>query len=163
AAAAAVAGKVAIYIIVFMGWGVLVTFYLAGLRGWPVLGSPMMMLAGYAAMYLAYVGVTLLATGLTLSMGKALSIAGLYAGASFAFAGAIFPIESASGFARLWSAILPYTAFAKLLAEQWMMGSPAAVSLPHIFVLLLFLGVGAAAGLPRYIAAAGNPAVWGRR
>ncbi|HEV7311188.1 ABC transporter permease [Sphingopyxis sp.] len=163
AAAAAVAGKVAIYIIVFMGWGVLVTFYLAGLRGWPVLGSPMMMLAGYAAMYLAYVGVTLLAIGLTLSMGKALSIAGLYAGASFAFAGAIFPIESASGFARLWSAILPYTAFAKLLAEQWMMGSPAAVSLPHIFVLLLFLGVGAAAGLPRYIAAAGNPAVWGRR
>lgn len=162
-AAAAVAGKVAIYLVVFMGWGVLVTFYLAGLRGWPVLGSPLVLLAGYAAMYLAYVGVTLLATSLTLSMGKALSIAGLYAGASFAFAGAIFPIESASGFARLWSAILPYTAFAKLLAEQWMMGSPAGISVPHILVLLIFLGVGAAVGLPRYIAAAGTPAVWGRR
>lgn len=162
-AAAAVAGKVAVYLAVFMAWGVLVTFYLAGLRGWPILGSPMLLLAGYCAMYLAYVGVTLLVTGLTLSMGKALSVAGLYAGASFAFAGAIFPIESASGFARLWSAILPYTAFAKLLAEQWMMGSPAAISLPHLLVLLLFLGVGAAAGLPRYIAAAGMPAVWGRR
>lgn len=162
-AAAAVAGKVAVYLAIFMAWAVLVTGYLAGLRGWPVLGSPMLLLAGYAAMYLAYVGVTLLVTGLTLSMGKALSVAGLYAGASFAFAGAIFPIESASGFARLWSAILPYTAFAKLLAEQWMMGSPATVSLPHLLVLLLFLGVGAAAGLPRYIAAAGTPAVWGRR
>jgi ABC-2 type transport system permease protein len=162
-ATAAVAGKVAIYLIIFMGWSVLATGYLAGLRGWPVLGSPMMLFAGYAAMYLAYVGVTLLAVGATLSMSKALSIAGLYAGASFAFAGAIFPIESASGFARLWSAILPYTAFAKLLAEQWMMGSPVTVSFPHLLVLLIFLGVGAAVGLPRYIAAAGMPEVWGRR
>jgi len=162
-AAAAVAGKIAVYFIVFMAWGVLATAYLAGLRGWPILGSAMMLFAGYAAMYLAYVGVAVLAVGLTLSMSRALSIAGLYAGASFAFAGAIFPIESASAFARVWSAILPYTAFAKLLAEQWMMGSGAVVSLPHLFVMLLFLGVGAAAGLPRYLAAAGKPAVWGRR
>lgn len=162
-AAAAVAGKVAIYLIVFMGWSILATGYLAGLRGWPVLGSPSMLFAGYAAMYLAYVGVTLLAVGVTLSMSRALSIAGLYAGASFAFADAIFPIESASGFARLWSAMLPYTAFAKLLAEQWMMGSPAVVSFPHLFILLIFLGVGAVVGLPRYIAAARTPRVWGRR
>ena len=162
-AATAVAGKIAVYFIVFMAWGVLATAYLAGLRGWPILGSGMMLFAGYAAMYLAYVGVAVLAVGLTLSMSRALSIAGLYAGASFAFAGAIFPIESASAFARVWSAILPYTAFAKLLAEQWMMGSGVAVSLPHLFVMLLFLGVGAAAGLPRYLAAAGKPEVWGRR
>jgi len=162
-AAAAVAGKITVYFIVFMAWGVLATAYLAGLRGWPILGSAIMLFAGYAAMYLAYVGVAVLAVGLTLSMSRALSIAGLYAGASFAFAGAIFPIESASAFARVWSAILPYTAFAKLLAEQWMMGSGVAVSLPHLFVMLLFLAVGAAAGLPRYLAAAGKPAVWGRR
>lgn len=162
-AAAAVAGKVAVYLVAFMGWGVLATGYLAGLRGWPVLGSPSMLLAGYAAMYLAYLGVALLVTGLTLSMGRALSMAGLYAGASFAFAGAIFPLESASRFAQVWSALLPYTAFAKLLAEQWMMGSPAAVSLPHMFVLLIFLAVGTAVGLPRYVAVAGTPAVWGQR
>ncbi|EQA98041.1 ABC transporter permease [Sphingobium baderi] len=163
AAVAAIAGKVSVYVVIFMGWALLATSYLAGLRGWPVLGSPVMLLAGYAAMYLAYVGVTLLVTGLTLSMGKSLSIAGLYAGASFAFAGAIFPIESASLFAQVWSAILPYTAFAKLLAEQWMMGSPAMVSLPHILVLLIFLFVGSGIGLPRYIAAATTPGVWGRQ
>ncbi|BAV65448.1 ABC transporter permease [Sphingobium cloacae] len=162
-AMAAIAGKAAIYVLIFMGWGLLATGYLAGLRGWPVLGSLSMVLAGYAAMYLAYLGVTVLVTGLTLSMGRALSVAGLYAGASFAFAGAIFPIESASAFARLWSALLPYTAFAKLLAEQWMMGSPVAVSMPHVLVMLIFLGVGLAAGLPRYIAAAGTPDLWGRR
>jgi len=163
AAVAAVAGKVAVYLAVFMGWSVMATGYLAGLRGWPVLGSSLMLFAGYAAMYLAYLGVTLLVTGLTLSMGKALSVAGIYAGASFAFAGAIFPIESASRFAQVWSALLPYSAFAKLLAEQWMMGSPVAVSVSQIFVLLAFLVVGAAVGLPRYIAAARTPAVWGRR
>lgn len=162
-AGAAVAGKTAVYFVLFMGWGVLATGYLAGLRGWPVLGSPAMLFAGYAAMYLAYLGVTLLITGLTLSMGKSLSVAGLYAGASFAFAGAIFPLESASRFAQLWSALLPYSTFAKLLAEQWMMGSPISVSLPHLLVLLVFLLVGAAVGLPRYIAAAGKPEVWGRR
>ncbi|WP_136162515.1 ABC transporter permease [Sphingomonas flavalba] len=162
-AAAAAAGKIAVYLAIFMAWGVVATGYLAGLRGWPILGSPMMILCGYAAMYLAYAGVTVLVTAVTLSMGKALSATGLYAGASFAFAGAIFPIESASLFARLWSALLPYTAFAKLLAEQWMMGAPAGVSVPQLAIMLAFLLVGAVAGLPRYIAAASRPAVWGRR
>lgn len=162
-AVAAVAGKVAVYIVAFMAWSAVATGYLVGVRGWPVLGSPLMLFAGYAAMYLAYAGVALLVTGLTLSMSKTLSMTGLYAGASFAFAGAIFPIESASLFARLWSALLPYTAFAKLLAEQWMMGSPAAASWPHIAIMLIFLVVGAGIGFPRYTAAATTPAVWGRR
>ncbi|MDA4833444.1 hypothetical protein NY536_18570, partial [Enterobacter hormaechei] len=80
--------------------------YLAGLRGWPIAGSPLLIGAGYAVMYMAYVGVGLLFVGLTLTMSSALSAAGLYAGASFAFAGAVFPVESASGFARVWSALL---------------------------------------------------------
>ncbi len=162
-AAMRIAGKIAPYFLVFMGWGALATAYLAVGRGWPVMGSTALLLAGYAAMYLAYVGVALLFAGLTLSMGSALSLTGLYAGASFAFAGAIFPIEAASAFARLWSALLPYTAFAQLLAEQWMMGSPVVVSLRHLLVMLIFLPVGLVIGLPRYIAAAAQPDSWGRR
>lgn len=162
-AMASVAGKVAVYLALFMVWSALATGYLAGLRGWPILGSPLLLLAGYAAMYLAYLGVALLVTGVTLTMSQALSATGLYAGASFAFAGAIFPLESASRFAQAWSALLPYTAFAKLLVEQWMMGSPATVSVPHILVLLIFLAVGVAIGLPRYLAAATRPGTWGRR
>lgn len=158
-----IAGKIAPYLLVFMGWGALATAYLAIGRGWPVTGSIVLLLAGYAAMYLAYVGVAILFAGLTLSMGSTLSLTGLYAGASFAFAGAIFPIEAASAFARLWSALLPYTAFAQLLAEQWMMGSPALVSLRHLLVMLVFLPAGLAIGLPRYLAAATRPDTWGRR
>jgi ABC-2 type transport system permease protein len=160
---AAVAGKLAPYLVIFTGWGLLATGYLAGLRGWPVAGSVMLLLVGYIAMYLAYIGVTLLVVGLTLSMGKALSIAGLYAGASFAFAGAIFPVESASAFARLWSALLPYSAFAKLLAEQWVMGAPAMDSVWQVVVMLAFLLVGTGIGLPLYLAASRRPQSWGRR
>ena len=53
--------------------------------------------------------------------------------------------------------------FARLVAEQWMMGSPAAVSFPQVLIMLVFLAVGAAIGLPRYIHAAATPAAWGRR
>lgn len=162
-AAAAVAGKLTPYLAIFTLWGLLAIGYVAGLRGWPVAGSVAMLLAGYAAMYLAYIGVSLLVVGLTLTMGKALSVAGLYAGASFAFAGAIFPVESASAFARLWSALLPYPAFAKLLAEQWIMGTAAAYSLRQVVVMLAFLLVGAGIGLPRYLRAARRPETWGRR
>ena len=162
-AAAAVAGKLAPYLAIFTGWGLLAVGYVAGLRGWPVAGSVAMLIAGYAAMYLAYVGVSLLVLGLSLSMGKALSAAGLYAGASFAFAGAIFPVESASAFARLWSALLPYSAFAKLLAEQWIMGASIRQSMWQVLAMLAFLLAGGAIGLPRYIVAARRPDTWGRR
>ena len=162
-ATAAVAGKLAPYLAIFTGWGLLAIGYLAGLRGWPVAGSVAMLLTGYGAMYLAYIGVTLLIVGLTLTMSKALSVAGLYAGASFAFAGAIFPVESASAFARLWSALLPYSAFAKLLAEQWIMGAPVGQSLWQVLVMLAFLLVGGGIGLPRDLAAARQPETWGRR
>ena len=104
-----------------------------------------------------------LIVGLTLSMGQALSMTALYAGASFAFAGAVFPIESASAFARVWSALLPYTTFARLVAEQWMMGAPAAMSVKLLLILMTFAVVGFGLGLPRYLAASRKPDVWGRR
>lgn len=161
--AMAVAGKLAPYVLVFMLWGLLATAYLAGLRGWAVNGSLLMIITAYLAMYLAYAGVALLIVGVSRSMIRSLSLTGLYAGASFAFAGAIFPIESASQFAQVWSAILPYTWFARVLVEQWSMASPAAVSWPPLGIMLLFLLPGLAIGLPRYLASAAQPEVWGQR
>ena len=160
---ARVAGKLTPYLAAFMAWGLAACLYLATVRGWPIAGSLAMVMAGYSAMYLAYVGVALLFVGLTASMAQSLSLTGIYAGASFAFAGAIFPVESASAFARVWSALLPFTAFANLWAEQFVMASPVAVSLRQILVLLVFLAVGAAIGLPRYLHAAQRPDLWGKR
>lgn len=148
---------------IFLVWGALATIYLAAFRGWPVEGSVGLLLAGYVGLYLAYAGMATLIVGLTLSMGQALSMTALYAGASFAFAGAVFPIESASAFARVWSALLPYTTFARLVAEQWMMGAPAAMSVNLLLILMTFAVVGFGLGLPQYLAASRKPDVWGRR
>ncbi|MEZ5986005.1 MAG: ABC transporter permease [Hyphomonas sp.] len=162
-AASAIAGKLAPYGLVFMVWGGLATSYLAVLRGWPIHGSLPLIMAGYLAMYAAYAGIALFIVGLTRSMLQSLSMSGLYAGASFAFAGAIFPIQSASSFAQFWSAILPYTWFAKLLSEQWSMASPPSVSLGHIGIMMFMALAGTVMGLPSYIRSASQPASWGRR
>lgn len=160
---AALAGKAAPYLAAFMGWGLIATLWLAGVRGWPFAGSPMLLIAGYAAMYLAYLGVSLLLLGATRTLSQSLSLTGIYAGASFAFAGAIFPLEQASAFAAVWGNALPYTHFARLLARTWIAeGSAVAVSLPLLAMLGIAL-VTAVPGVRLYLKAARDPASWGRR
>ncbi|WP_296720668.1 ABC transporter permease [Erythrobacter sp.] len=160
---AALAGKAAPYLAVFMGWGLLATFWLSGVRGWQFAGSFTLFMAGYAAMYLAYLGVAVLLLGATRTLSQSLSITGLYAGASFAFAGAIFPLEQASAFARVWAGALPYTHFARLLARTWIAeGSAMAVAAP----LLAMLGIALVTAVPGailYLRAARDPDSWGRR
>ena len=114
-------------------------------------------------MYTAYSAIALALVGVTRSMMQSLSVAGIYAGASFAFTGAIFPIQFASGFARVWSQILPFTWFTKVLNGQWSMAGPPEVAIGYIGILCLFTGLGTLIGLPGYINAATQPAVWGRR
>lgn len=160
---AALAGKAAPYLAAFMGWGLLAAVWLAGVRGWPFAGSPVLLMTGYAAMYLAYLGVSLLLLGVTRTLSQSLSLTGIYAGASFAFAGAIFPLEQASAFAAVWGNALPYTHFARLLARTWIAeGSAVAVALPLVAMLGIAL-VTAVPGVRLYLKAARDPASWGRR
>lgn len=160
---AAVAGKLIPYFAIFMAWSAAALIYIAAIRGWGVAGSSTIIMFGYFVMYLAYAGVAIVIVGVTASMAQSLSTAGLYAGASFAFAGAIFPIESASGFAQIWSALLPYTAFAKLHVEQLSLGTPGLISVRQILVMLIFFVVGFLIGMPAYLRAARQPKTWGRR
>ncbi|NCP12611.1 MAG: ABC transporter permease [Sphingomonadales bacterium] len=160
---AALAGKSMPYLAVFMGWGLLATFWLAGVRGWHFVGSFSLFVTGYAAMYLAYLGVAVLLTGATRTLSQSLSITGLYAGASFAFAGAIFPLEQASAFARVWASALPYTHFARLLVRTWIAeGSTMAVAGPLLAMLGIAL-VTVVPGVILYLRAARDPGSWGRR
>jgi ABC-2 type transport system permease protein len=160
---AALAGKAAPYLLVFMLWGMAALGWLAGVRGWAIAGSSLLLLAGYLALYLAYLGVALLLVGATRTMSQSLSITGLYAGASFAFAGAVFSLDQASGFARLWGNTLPFTHFGRLVALNWVADAPLAVAAAP---LLPMLAVGLLAGIPGavlYLRAARDPASWGRR
>lgn len=160
---AALAGKVAPYVLWFLLWGMATTCYLAIARGWPIAGSASSLMAGYLAMYLGYVGVSLLIVGATRSMGQSLSLTGIFAGASFAFAGAIFPIDQASGFAQFWSTILPYSHFAQLIAREWIADADVAAAMRPIAAMLLIAFVAGVPGVWLYLRAARDPASWGRR
>ena len=160
---AALAGKAAPYVLAFMAWGAAVTGYLAGLRGWTLAGGPLLLMAGYLAMFAAYAGVSLLLLGLTRCMSQSLSLTGLYAGASFAFAGAIFPVDQASGFAKVWAEVLPFTHFARLLALDWIAGAPARVAAVPLLPLGLIALVTATPGAWLYMRASRRPQDWGKR
>jgi ABC-2 type transport system permease protein len=88
---------------------------------------------------------------------------GLYAGASFAFTGAFFPTAGAPLLAQVWSALLPFTHFAKLQAEQWLMDAPASVSLVHVLTLIAFIAAFSVPGFLLYARSARQPDDWGRR
>jgi ABC-2 type transport system permease protein len=63
----------------------------------------------------------------------------IYGGSSMSFAGVTLPVNTASWFTRLWSDLLPYTAYAKLQTQQWIIGSPWHISLKQVSILLLFV------------------------
>lgn len=159
----AIAGKAAPYLVAFMLWGMAVTAYLAGVRGWALAGGPGVLMAGYLAMFAAYAAVSLLLIGVTRCMSQSLSLTGLYAGASFAFAGAIFPIDQASGFAQIWAEILPFTHFARLLALDWVAGAPVSVAAAPLWPMAVIILATGIPGLWLFLRAARRPQDWGRR
>jgi ABC-2 type transport system permease protein len=162
-APAAVLGKLAPYVLVFTAYALLGSLYMSKLRGWPLAGSAALLVLAQMLLMGAYAAAAVLFVGLTKTMSQALSFAGLYAGASFAFAGAFFPTTGASPVVQLWSATLPFTHFAKLQAEQFLMGAPLAVSLPRLGTLCVFVVAFAVPGAMLYLKAARRPEDWGRR
>ena len=160
---AAMAGKAAPYVLAFMVWGALATAYLAGLRGWTLAGGSALLMTGYLAMFVAYTGVALLLVGATRCMSQSLSLTGLYAGASFAFAGAIFPVDQASSFAKVWAEILPFTHFARLIALDWVSGAEASVAAAPLLPLAIITLVTGVPGVSLFLRASRRPHDWGRR
>lgn len=159
----AMAGKAAPYFIAFMLWGLAVTAYLAGTRGWALANGAGLLTLGYLAMFAAYAGVSLLLLGITRCMSQSLSLTGLYAGASFAFAGAIFPVDQASGFAQIWAEILPFTHFARLLALDWVAGAPWAIGSAPLWPMCVIAAATGVPGLWLFLRASRRPDDWGRR
>lgn len=159
----AVLGKTAPYFLLFTLYGVAGLVWLAAIRGSGVAGAVAVLMLGQALMYLAYAAIALLLVAATRNMASALSMAGLYAGTSLAFSGATFPLQGAPWFTRLWSELLPFTAYLKLQAQQLDMGSSLAVSAWPLGVLLLFVLIPGVGGVVLLGRASRDPASWGRR
>ncbi|MDB5765390.1 MAG: hypothetical protein JWQ61_204 [Collimonas fungivorans] len=159
----AVTGKLFPYVLLFLLYGAFSLAWIAGIRGAGVTGSVLILLLGYLLMLAAYAGVALLFVGATRNMGTALSLTGIYAGTSLAFSGGSFPVLEAPVFVRVWNAILPYTHYVQLQAQQLDFATPWTDSLPQLLILLLFIAVAGGLGLLLYGRAARNPAAWGLR
>lgn len=137
---ATVLGGVAVYVLVIGLWTMLWAGFM-GLRGWTVAGNAWALVAGGLLLYTAYGFLAASVVLLTKSATKSFGILAVYGGSSLSFAGISLPLNNASAFTQTWSALLPYTHFARLQTEQWVIGSPLWVSLPHLGVLLAFNGV----------------------
>lgn len=160
--AGAVAGKAAPYVAAFTLYSAASTAWLAA-RGGGVAGSLAALTAAQFLMYLAYAGIGLLLVGLTRSMGQALSLAGIYAGTSLAFADGTFALDGGLLFARVWNALLPYAAYVHIQRQQLDIGAPWLDSARWFAALAAFIIVAGGGGLALYARAARDPAAWGRR
>lgn len=156
---AAIAGKLAPYIVLFSLYGALGVLYLAYLRGDGVAGSLALLMLGQPLLYLASAAVALLFVGVTRDMGTALSAVGLSIGTALAFSGATFPVIDAPLFTRVWNLLLPLTAYIKLQTQQQFIGSAWTVSLWPLGTLALMIVVAGGIGGWRLIVAARAPAV----
>lgn len=157
---AAVAGKLLPYVVVYTLFS-LVALALFTANGWPVAGSGWLLVAAHVLLYLAYAGIGLLFVGLTRKMLMSLSLIGLYAGASLAFSGALFPTQGAPLFTRLFSAMTPFHWFTRAQAQQLESAAPVAATLPLLGVLLLFALVSFGLALPLLKGLTRDPASWG--
>ncbi len=119
----ALAGKLAPYILIFTLHGVLSLLWLEKARGWNIGGSIAVLIAGQLLLYLAYALIGVLVLGVVKRMSTALSVAGIYAGTGLAFCGGIFPVEGAPLFTRIWSALLPFSAYVRLQTQQLYLGA----------------------------------------
>ncbi|WP_240919199.1 ABC transporter permease [Acidovorax sp. HDW3] len=160
---AALVGKLLIACLSLWACTMAALLYLAQLRGWAVAGS--MAWIGLALALLVAVSLAAGAalSGLTLSLRTALSGAGFFSAPAFAFCGVAYPLLAMSPGARTWAEAMPYTHYARLQLEQWLMGAPLAQSLPTIAALglaTLVLLAAASAGLARGLR---QPQRWGGR
>ena len=159
---AAVMGKLLPYYLVYTLFGVAALAAFSA-HGWPVAGSAWLLIAAHALLYLAYAGIGVLFVGLTRSMMMSLSLIGVYAGASLAFSGALFPTAGAPLFTRVFSAMTPYRWFAQAQAQQLESAAPVGATLPLLGIMLVFALVAFGLGLPLVKGLARDPGSWGRR
>ena len=131
-------GKILVYVTVFWLWTTVWMVWLVGIRGWFVSGNLPLLLSGLWLFYLAYALIAAALVLQTQDMARTFGILAVYGGSSMSFAGVTLPLNNAPWFTQFWSNIIPYTPYIRLQTEQWVVGSPAVTSLPHLAVLLLY-------------------------
>lgn len=135
----ALLGKISIYLGVICLWTWVWLAWLVNVRGWNIAGSVAGVLLAQFLLYLAYALFGAMVALKTKDANKSFGILAIYGGSSMSFAGVSLPVNNAPRFTQIWSEIIPFTSFARLQVEQWVIGSPLGVSLPNVGILLIFI------------------------
>lgn len=136
---AALFGKISVYVAVIGFYTALWLVWLMVVRGWWVAGSLAMLVVGYGLFYLSYALFAAMVVLVNKDAGKSFGILAIYGGSSMSFAGVSLPLNNAPRFTQIWSEIIPFTSFARLQTQTWVMGSPNMVVVPNLLILLLFV------------------------
>jgi len=126
------------YVLIFSFWTWLWMLWLIEIRGWFVAGQLWMILLGQFLLYSAYAFISSSVVLATRDLAKSFGFIAVYGGSSLSFAGVTLPLNNAPLFTQFWSNIIPYTPYAKLQTEQWVIGSPVSISLLPIAVLAFY-------------------------
>lgn len=126
------------YILIFSAWTWLWMIWLIGIRGWFVSGHLWLILAAQILLYSAYAFLSNAIVLATKNLSKTFGFIAVYGGSSLSFAGVTLPLNNAPLFTKFWAHIIPYTPYAKLQTEQWVIGSPLSSSLQPFAVLLIY-------------------------
>ena len=160
--APAILGKLAIAFAAFVLQAMLVAILFGAVRGWPVMGSAVAIIAGTLLLITAYLAMGLFFVAFAPSLRTALSVCAFVTAPAFAFTGQGFPSMSMPFAARLWAEALPLSHFTHLLNNTWLAGAPLRYSMGQLGVLLLFtLGFGPL-GYLRLARRVQQPESWGQ-
>ncbi len=114
---------------IFTAWTWAWMFWLIVFRGWFVQGSLLLILLGQLFFYTAYAFISSTVVLATRDLTKSFGFIAVYGGSSLSFAGVTLPLNNAPMFTKFWANIIPYTPYAKLQTEQWVIGSPISISI----------------------------------
>lgn len=135
----ALISKNIIYILIFCAWTWVWMLWLVEYRGWFIAGSLWMILIGQILFYSAYAFLSSAIVLVTQDLTKSFGIIAVYGGSSLSFAGVTLPLNNAPAFTQFWANIIPFTPYAQLQTEQWVMGSPIHISLQPLMILVLYV------------------------
>lgn len=126
------------YVLIFSLWTWAWMFWLIEFRGWFIQGSLWIILLGQLFFYSAYAFISSTVVLATKDLAKSFGFIAVYGGSSLSFAGVTLPLNNAPMFTKFWANIIPYTPYAKLQTEQWVIGSPLNISVTPLITLMIY-------------------------
>lgn len=127
------------YVFIFSFWTWVWMFWLIEVREWFVVGQLWVIIFAQVLLYCAYAFISSAMVLATQNLSKTFGLIAVYGGSSLSFAGVTLPLNNAPLFTQIWANIIPYTPYAKLQTQQWVVGSPLSTSLLPFFILILYV------------------------